>query len=459
LEQALGKNWFDNFVPTPTRDSVRNVVRSLMTGEAASFEYYENPILTRGGEERWIAWHNTLLRDYQGAIVGTLSAGNDITETKRLEEELRKEEERWRTYVEDAADLIFTTDDTGKLASVNRAVCETTGFSAEELIGRNPLKLIPPEGQAAAGAALGKMLRGEAVHRLEVEVLSKDGRLIALEVRGRALYDGNRIVGTFQIARDVTERKHMEEELRRYSKHLEEMVRERTEKLHDVERLATIGEMAAMVGHDLRNPLTGIAAAIHLLKMRLDLTGDYAAKEAIRIIERSIEHSNKIIGDLMEYSAEMRLQPTVTDPRFLTRAALSLVTIPESVRILDETRSEPRMTVHVERVVRVFANLIRNAVEAMPQGGTLRMESRTTDGWVEIDFADTGLGMTAETMGKLWTPLFTTKARGMGFGLAVSKRIIEAHGGSVSVESIFGKGSTFTVKLPIRPELREVKKA
>jgi signal transduction histidine kinase len=77
---------------------------------------------------------------------------------------------------------------------------------------------------------------------------------------------------------------------------------------------------------------------------------------------------------------------------------------------------------------------------------------------VEFDFADTGSGMTAETMGKLWTPLFTTKARGMGFGLAVSKRIIEAHGGSVSAESIFGKGSTFTVKLPIRPDLRGVKK-
>lgn len=156
LEQALGKNWFDNFVPRPTRDSVRNVVRSLMTGEAASFEYYENPILTRGGEERWIAWHNSLLRNDQGAIVGTLSAGNDITETKRLEEELRKEEERWRTYVEDAADLIFTTDDTGKLASVNRAVCETTGFSAEELIGRNPLSSSRPRDRPLQGLHWGK---------------------------------------------------------------------------------------------------------------------------------------------------------------------------------------------------------------------------------------------------------------------------------------------------------------
>jgi PAS domain S-box-containing protein len=117
----------------------------------------------------------------------------------------------WRTYIEEASDLIFTLDAAGRIASVNRAVCETTGYSARELLGKNPLEFIPPESHPLVETRLRKLLSGESVDRVEVEVLSKDGRRITLEVRGRALYDKGRMLGTLQIARDITERRRAEE--------------------------------------------------------------------------------------------------------------------------------------------------------------------------------------------------------------------------------------------------------
>jgi signal transduction histidine kinase len=114
------------------------------------------------------------------------------------------------------------------------------------------------------------------------------------------------------------------------------------------------------------------------------------------------------------------------------------------------------MLMDADKIRRAFLNIIRNAVEAMPQGGTLTISSRRTDSMVEFKFADTGAGMSRETLENLWTPLFTTKARGMGFGLPITRRIVEAHGGTVAADSAPGKGSTFTVKLPVKTEAREV---
>jgi signal transduction histidine kinase len=105
---------------------------------------------------------------------------------------------------------------------------------------------------------------------------------------------------------------------------------------------------------------------------------------------------------------------------------------------------------------RALSNIIENAVEAMPKGGELTISSRKTNDYIDLVIADTGTGMTNETMRKLFTPPFTTKAKGIGLGLAISKRIVEAHGGSITMETALGKGSSFTVRLPIKPELREV---
>jgi len=256
---------------------------------------------------------------------------------------------------------------------------------------------------------------------------------------------------------DITERKRMEEELERYAKHLEELVEERTKKLREAERWAAIGETAAMVGHDLRNPLTSIAGAAYLLKTTLGSKMDDKTRESLELIEKNVRDSDKIVKDLLEYSGEIQLELTVTNPKSLAEEALSIFNIPENVRVIDLSKNEPGITVDVEKMQRVFVNLIKNAVEAMPEGGTLSISSRKTNGDVEVSFADTGIGMTKEDVEKAFGPFFTTKAKGLGLGLAISKRIVEKHGGSILVESTPGKGSTFTVRLPIKPELEGVK--
>ena len=251
-------------------------------------------------------------------------------------------------------------------------------------------------------------------------------------------------------------------QLKEYAERLEEKVEERTkqlkrtqERLLRSERLAAIGELAAMVGHDLRNPLTGIAGAAYYLKTKYGSTVDDRGIEMLEIIEKDIEYSNKIINDLLEYSRETKLNLTEADPKSMVKETLCHLEVPNNILITDETQDEPTLKVDVGKIQRVFANIVKNAIDAMPTGGNLTIRSERAKDNVIFSFSDTGTGMSSETFNRLWNPLFTTKAKGMGFGLPICKRFVEGHGGKISVQSVLGKGSTFTVTLPIEPKTEE----
>ncbi len=219
------------------------------------------------------------------------------------------------------------------------------------------------------------------------------------------------------------------------------------------ERLNTIEQVAAMVGHDLRNPLTGISNAAYYLRMKIGSNLGPKATEMLDLIDKDVEYSNKIVNDLLEYSRAIKLELSENTPKSILKDALALVTVPVNVQLADFTEDEPKIKVDKDKIKRVFVNIIKNAFDVMPKGGTLNIKSRKTRGKVEISFTDTGAGIPKETLERLFTPLFTTKARGMGFGLAICKRIIEAHGGKISVESTVGKGTTFTLTIPVEPKL------
>jgi len=245
--------------------------------------------------------------------------------------------------------------------------------------------------------------------------------------------------------------------LKEYSENLEALIEERTRRLKEAqeqlvrsERLAAIGQVAAMIGHDLRNPLTGIANAAYYLKMKLGSSMDERIREMINIIERNIDYSSKILMDLVEYSREVTLKPSKTTPKKLVERSLALISVPENIEVINLTSDEPEITIDVNRMERAFINIIKNAFEAMPNGGRLTIKSAVKDGYVEFTFSDTGFGMSREVLEKIWNPFFTTKSKGLGLGLSICKRIIEAHGGKITVESEIGKGSTFTISLPIK---------
>jgi len=232
-------------------------------------------------------------------------------------------------------------------------------------------------------------------------------------------------------------------------------IEDKTIKLRNTERLAAIGELATMVAHDLRNPLASMEYAYYNLRTNDAPNLDKDGLRMLKILEDDINRSNKIINDLLDYSAKIRLELQVTDVKSILKETYSSLKVPENIKIVDLAKDEPKIEVDFLKIQRVFINILKNAIDAMPDGGALTIESKETNGSVEVTISDTGAGISKETLKKLWSPLFTTKAKGMGFGLAISKRLIEAHEGSISVQSELGKGTTFKLTIPIEQKQKD----
>ena len=214
------------------------------------------------------------------------------------------------------------------------------------------------------------------------------------------------------------------------------------------QRYSAIGEMAGMVGHDLRNPLAAIKNAAYFLRKKHGTVIGDTSIEMLNAIDRAVEHANDIVADLLDFSREIHLDLEECSPKSLVNYVLLAINIPSNIKITQSIQSDLMVWVDVSKIERVFTNIIKNAIEAMPNGGTIEISSRQNEGNVEFIFADTGSGMPEDVIGKIFTPLFTTKAQGMGFGLAICKRMVEAHGGKIGVESSLGKGTKFTISLP-----------
>jgi PAS domain S-box-containing protein len=336
------------------------------------------------------------------------------------------------SIVEIMSEGVVVVDARSRVVDVNPAAKRIFGYQSSELVGQEITKLLSnwPE--------MMKRSHDTGVVSEDI-VVNQDQTPHYYESRIVPLRDGHGALSGFLVVmQDITERRRMEERLR------------------EAQRMAAIGETAAWVGHDLRNPLQGIAGATYLLKTTLGSMNP-RANEMLKLIEDSIRYSDKIVNDLLEYSRELHLELSETNVKSITEDALGKVKIPKGIRVVNSTKNEPPMELDVEKMRRVFLNLIRNAVDAMPKGGTLTIASVRSGDNVHITFKDIGEGMATEALAKLWSPLYTTKTKGMGFGLAIAKRLVEAHGGSISVETELGKGSTFTVTLPMKTNPEEVK--
>ena len=374
------------------------------------------------------------------------SAFNHLIEMGRL----RESEEKFKTLLEesmDAAAVIVGTE----IVYANRKMAELVGLrDPSEYVGRDSMEFVADEDRNMVRTrTLGRQRGEQHVQRYEFKMRKTDGTEIDAETHVSLIdYEGK--PASLEFTRDITERKQMERELRDYAERLEEMVEERTRKLREVERLATIGELAAMVGHDLRNPLTGIAGAAYFLKTRCAEMGDENVDKMLEILENNVKYSNKMVNDLLDYSKEIELDLSTTNPRSLVEEALDSVTVPGNVRVRDLTRAEHEIEVDTQRMKRVIINLVNNALDSMPSGGEITIESKLIKDDVELYFTDTGIGIPEDILEKIWKPLFTTKSRGMGFGLSICKRIVESHGGIITVKSKIGEGAIFIIRLPRR---------
>jgi PAS domain S-box-containing protein len=323
-------------------------------------------------------------------------------------------------------DPLFLVNSRGEIIVSNAAASRLLGYGKSELLGRT-LNLLTQD-----SSAMDALLSHSPLGSYEADLRTKQGRAIPVSVSKSVIMTRRgSLVGHILICRDITDRKRMEAELGK------------------AQRLAAVGETAAMVGHDLRNPLQAIMGAAYVLKTHESGLSE-EGEEALHIIKDAIQRADNIISDLFEYSRQLRLELSTSDAKSLIDQSVASMKIPQNIRVVNYTNERPTFEVDVLKMKRVFLNLIKNAVDAMPNGGTLTIASTESDGNILVSISDTGEGIDEEILPRIWSPLFTTKAKGMGFGLAIARRFVEAHGGSVHVETKPGRGSTFTISLPIR---------
>ena len=298
---------------------------------------------------------------------------------------------------------------------------------------------------------------GEIVHT------AKDGNKLVVQSYwlGKLGKDG-RITEILESNVDVTERTHMQTKLEEsavlleeYANQMENLANQRAEQLKNAERLAAIGATAGMVGHDIRNPLQAITGDVYLAKTELAEIPDSEEKkntlESLSEIEKNIDYINKIVADLQDFARPLKPHREEADLKQIINELLRKNGVPENIKVNVKVEPETRKIVADSAYLnRILYNLVTNAVQAMPNGGKLNIhvskDKKTDDAVITVE--DTGVGIPEAVKSKLFTPMFTTKSKGQGFGLAVIKRMAEALKGTVSFESQEGKGTTFTVRLP-----------
>jgi signal transduction histidine kinase len=261
------------------------------------------------------------------------------------------------------------------------------------------------------------------------------------------------LLGGFGTTQEITERKEMQAKLEQYSKHLEELVEEKTKQLKDAERLVAIGETAGMIGHDIRNPLQAIIGELYLSKDSLHSLPEGEAKQeladSMRVIEEQATYINKIVTDLQDYAKPLAPCLEETDLETVVESLLSTMDIPENIEVSCLIEEEfPKLVIDSSYMKRILTNLIANAVQAIPNGGKITITAYCRDQQVFVSVEDTGEGIPEEAKDKLFKPLFTTKAKGQGFGLAVVKKLTESLNGTITFESEEGKGTKFIIEFP-----------
>ena len=335
-------------------------------------------------------------------------------------------------FLKEAIDLRFVI--------FNRAGEELLGYARKDLMGKNNLDLFPPDLAANFMTKDREVLNGELgfldIPEEPIMTAKKGQRLLHTRkvcIRGA---DGatKYLLG---ISEDITDLKRMQE------------------KILKSEKFAVIGQLASCVAHELRNPLGVIKNSIYFLNM-LELGKDNPdIKEYMDIISAEIENSNKIISNLLEFSRLKQPVLNLEDINSIVKNTLAKVSMAAGIKVVMELGENfPQIQVDAQQMQQGFYNLATNAVQAMEKEGTLTVSSRkrmnAAAEEIEIIFQDTGCGISKENLPKIFEPLFSTKAKGTGLGLSVVMSLVESYGGQLEVESEIGKGSIFTVSIPVK---------
>jgi len=427
--------------------------RTLETGE--SMFNYDATIRNKAGTEIPVNVTTSALRTSNNKIIGALEIFRDLTERKRLWKKLREERDKAQQYLSVARVIIVALDLEGKVTLINKMGCEVLGYKEEEIIGKNWFDFcIPAKTRHKVREVFLKLMAGEvkAVEYYENPISIRGGEERIIAWHNTTVRDeSGRIVGTLSSGEDITERKRTEAELLRS------------------EKLASIGQLAAGVAHEVNNPLAGILVYIKLLlkKYKQKKLQTEQTEEQLKKIARETERCSIIIKNLLDFSRQTEVTLRPVDINKVIEATFSIVGHQislENIRLKKNLmKCLPLIQGDFDQIQQALMNIVLNAAQAMLNGGDLAVTTSVANrvkicdsikDAIRIDISDTGVGIPKENLKKLFTPFFTTKetGKGVGLGLSVVHGIIERHHGKIEIESNPGAGTTFSIYLGIDNE-------
>ena len=350
---------------------------------------------------------------------------------RTTEEEARRIERLLASVVRSVDDCIVTTDIRGRLVTVNAAGERLFGASQAELSGAPWWELL---GAGASGARAGGALNGAYAWKGDVRARTRGGREFPAHLAITPIFDPNgQVLGTVGVLRDLTE----QQELQR--------------RLIQQETLASLGQMAAGVAHEIRNPLGGIKMAMAVLSKH---NGDALSREMTESMKSGVVEIESIVSHLLDYTRETRLDRQTFDLERIIREVVQQLGVDARARgVALSCQTFPSVVVALvdgHRVRQVLTNVVRNAIEAAERrsGGRVNVTCEGRDGFVMFDVIDNGIGMTPDERARMFLPFFTTKPTGTGLGLAIVKKIVDLHGGEIHVTSEPGRGTRVAIALP-----------
>jgi len=411
--------------------------RVYRTGE--SMKWFPMPEIRKDGT-RILAEDSVFpLRNEKGEVIGFRGISRDITERKRTEEALKQSEERYRTILEEMEDSYFEVDLAGNLTFVNSAACRHLGYSREELIGMSYKGFTSEEHIKSVFQIFNEVYRTAMPNKgFHWKIIRKDGSPGFIDTSVAPLRnDQGEIIGFSGVGRDVTERKKIEDQLIL------------------TDRLASIGQLAAGIAHELNNPLTAVIGFSDLLLER-DLSAD--VKEDLETINREAMRAINIVKGLLAFAREQRIEKALVDINSSIQRGLQLRSYEQRVSNIEvDARfapALPQVMGNGAQLQQVFISIIVNAEQAMLEAhrrGKLTIVTERVGNIVRVSFTDDGPGISPDNMKQLFTPFFTTRevGKGTGLGLSICHGIVTEHGGKLYAESELGEGATFVVELPI----------
>lgn len=371
--------------------------------------------------------------------------------------DLNERQARLEAILNNAVDAIITIDDKGAIDSANPATEALFGYQVEEIVGKNVKMLMPNPYRDEHDGYLKNYL-DTGIRKIiglgrEVVGQRKDGSMFPMHLAVSEIKIGDRKLFT-GIVRDISDLKAAEKKLANINEQLEARVKQRTVELQEAqadlvrsEKFATLGKVSGGIAHEIRNPLNAVKTSAYFLLNAKD-PNEEKIREHLQRIDRQVSLIDNVVTALSDVAKLPDANLVSTDIRNVLKTALSSVSLSKDVNSKMEFPEDlPNVMVDSNQIVIAFKNLIRNARDAMLGGGDLAITATVKDESVTFHVSDTGTGISAENIEKILEPLFTTKARGMGLGLSITRAIVEKNQGKLSVESELGTGSCFSIEL------------